>query len=187
MRDALLTMGRKPNPLILEHFNRGPKLEDASNRYQHTCKHCGERFPKGRIDSLTNHLTKKCQSLSQPERKKVLLELHDLAGLTDVEGANAVANGGMDKGKRVDLPYTPRQQNFGGLEVLAEASRQVGASDQTRGQPYDGTVNPGGKTVVVDPALEAETILARSLAAHADGLQAVSNQYSEFRPMRKHM
>lgn len=36
-------MGRKPNQLILEFFERGPKLDDASNRYQHTCKSCGEK------------------------------------------------------------------------------------------------------------------------------------------------
>jgi hypothetical protein len=36
-------MGRRPNQLILEYFERGPKLEDASNRYQHTCKSCGEK------------------------------------------------------------------------------------------------------------------------------------------------
>lgn len=36
-------MGRRPNQLILEFFERGPKLEDASNRYQHTCKSCGEK------------------------------------------------------------------------------------------------------------------------------------------------
>lgn len=51
-------MGRRPNQLILEYFERGPKLEDASNRYQHTCKSCGERFAKGRIDSLTSHLVR---------------------------------------------------------------------------------------------------------------------------------
>lgn len=34
---------RRPNQLILEYFERGPKLEDASNRYQHTCKSCGEK------------------------------------------------------------------------------------------------------------------------------------------------
>lgn len=174
-------MGRKPNPLILEHFHRGPKLEDASNRYQHTCRHCGECFPKGRIDSLTNHLTKKCHSLSLEEKKKVLLKMHDLAGLNDEESASAIANGALAKGDTVNLPYTPRQQNFGGLEVLAEASRQVGASDQNRGQPFNGTVNAGGKTVVVDPALEANDLFARTLiaAAEDDGIQATSNQHSE--------
>jgi hypothetical protein len=39
-------MGRRPNQLILEYFERGPKLEDASNRYQHTCKSCGEKVRK---------------------------------------------------------------------------------------------------------------------------------------------
>lgn len=56
----------------------------------------------------------------------------------------------------MDLPFTTRQ-NFDGLNVLAEASRQVGASDQTkRGPAYTQSVTVGGKTVVVDPALEAE-------------------------------
>lgn len=171
-------MGRKPNPLILEHFHRGPKLEDASNRYQHTCKHCGEKFPKGRIDSLTNHLTKKCQSLSVAERKKVLLKLHDLAGITDEESANVDATGALENGKSVDLPYNPRQPNFGGLEVLAEASRQVGASDQKRGQPYNDGINPGDKTVVVDPALEAEGSVERSIAGLAEGGMPILSKHN---------
>src|SRR4051812_34450172 len=123
-------MGRKPNPLILEYFNRGPKLEDASNRYQHTCKSCGERFPKGRIDSLVNHLTKKCTSLSFQERTKIVLRLHDLGA--PVENESSPTKGGntrLEKGKNISLPYSPtRQQNFNGLNVLAEASRQVGAT-----------------------------------------------------------
>lgn len=32
------TMGRRPNALILQYFERGPKLQDQSNRYPHTCK-----------------------------------------------------------------------------------------------------------------------------------------------------
>lgn len=35
-------MGRRPHALIQEFFDRGPKLDDNSNRYQHTCKRCGE-------------------------------------------------------------------------------------------------------------------------------------------------
>lgn len=35
-------MGRKPNALILEFFERGAKLADQSNRYEHSCKRCGE-------------------------------------------------------------------------------------------------------------------------------------------------
>jgi hypothetical protein len=149
-------MGRKPNQLILEFFIRGQKLEDASNRYQHTCKACGEKFPKGRIDSLTNHLVKKCQAIPIRDRQRVLLRLHELPDLADGDaGPKSLTNGGMNKGKTVDLPYATRH-SFDGLNVLAEASRQVGASDQKRGPAYGRGVNVNGKMVVVDPALEAE-------------------------------
>ncbi|KAJ5091855.1 hypothetical protein NUU61_006725 [Penicillium alfredii] len=148
-------MGRKPNQLILEFFIRGPKLEDASNRYQHTCKACGEKFPKGRIDSLTNHLVKKCQALPLRDRQRVLLRLHELPDIADSEG-NKDPNTATGKGKSADGSF-PNRPNFDGLNVLAEASRQVGASDQTkRGPAYTQSVTVGGKTVVVDPALEAE-------------------------------
>ncbi|KAL2221238.1 hypothetical protein M432DRAFT_651836 [Thermoascus aurantiacus ATCC 26904] len=148
-------MGRKPNQLILEFFIRGQKLEDASNRYQHTCKACGEKFPKGRIDSLTNHLVKKCQAIPLRDRQRVLLRLHELPDLADDPNKDPNQQG-ANKGKQVDLPYTTRQ-NFDGLNVLAEASRQVGASDHTkRGPGYTQAMTVGGKTVVVDPALEAE-------------------------------
>lgn len=35
-------MGRRPNALMVEFFERGKKLEDNSNRYQHTCQRCGQ-------------------------------------------------------------------------------------------------------------------------------------------------
>ncbi|TQB72645.1 hypothetical protein MPDQ_006688 [Monascus purpureus] len=148
-------MGRKPNQLILEFFIRGQKLEDASNRYQHTCKACGEKFPKGRIDSLTNHLVKKCQAIPLRDRQRVLLRLHELPDLADGEQKDpnlAAAN----KGKPGQLTFSARQ-NFDGLNVLAEASRQVGASDHTKRRPaYSQSMTVEGKPVIVDPALEAE-------------------------------
>ncbi|KAL4976793.1 hypothetical protein BDW66DRAFT_134307 [Aspergillus desertorum] len=150
-------MGRKPNQLILEFFIRGQKLEDASNRYQHTCKACGEKFPKGRIDSLTNHLVKKCTAIPLRDRQRVLLRLHELPDLADGDQNKDPNAAGQNKGKPGEVSFTTRQ-NFDGLNVLAEASRQVGASDQTkRGAPaFPQSVTVGGKTVVVDPALEAE-------------------------------
>ncbi|RDW76407.1 uncharacterized protein DSM5745_06399 [Aspergillus mulundensis] len=150
-------MGRKPNQLILEFFIRGQKLEDASNRYQHTCKACGEKFPKGRIDSLTNHLVKKCTAIPLRDRQRVLLRLHELPDLADGDQNKDPNAAGQNKGKPGEVSFTTRQ-NFDGLNVLAEASRQVGASDQSkRGAPaFPQSVTVGGKTVVVDPALEAE-------------------------------
>ncbi|KAF2131316.1 hypothetical protein P153DRAFT_394666 [Dothidotthia symphoricarpi CBS 119687] len=100
------TMGRRPNQLILEYFERGPKLEDASNRYQHTCKSCGERFAKGRIDSLTSHL-------------RALLQFHELP----LPDSMANGHGQMHTGQNMRLPYAPSKQ-LSALETLAEVSRQ---------------------------------------------------------------
>lgn len=72
-------MGRKPNPLIQEYFDRGSKLADSSNRYPHTCKLCGERFPKGRLDSLMSHITKKCPAISEAARMHACLTFNGLA------------------------------------------------------------------------------------------------------------
>jgi hypothetical protein len=142
-------MGRKPNPIILQYFDRGPKLEDASNRYQHSCKQCGEQFPKGRIDSLTNHLTKKCSAISLDERREVLLRLHNVGPAAD---SRAGATTTVQNGGNVTLPFSPSRQ-FDRLNVLAEASRQVGATNEpNRSGGY--TTQPNGEGVVVDPALQ---------------------------------
>ncbi|OCK80616.1 hypothetical protein K432DRAFT_382024 [Lepidopterella palustris CBS 459.81] len=116
-------MGRKPNQLILEFFERGPKLEDASNRYQHTCKSCGEKFPKGRIDSLTNHLVKKCPALPLRDRQRAILQFHELPDLPEnmAHAANASSQG--QNGQTMSLPFAPKQ-GMSALETLAEVSRQ---------------------------------------------------------------
>ncbi|KAH0536151.1 hypothetical protein FGG08_006955 [Glutinoglossum americanum] len=141
-------MGRKPNQLILEFFERGQKLEDASNRYQHTCKACGEKFPKGRIDSLTTHLVKKCPAIALRDRQRALLQLHELP--TDVEGlepaplrdesrksdAEALSKASFSqRGATVELPFSTR--NLTPLETLAEVSRQFDLSDQVAPVPQD--------------------------------------------------
>ncbi|KAF2199879.1 hypothetical protein GQ43DRAFT_419298 [Delitschia confertaspora ATCC 74209] len=108
-------MGRKPNQLILEFFERGPKLEDASNRYQHTCKSCGEKFPKGRIDSLTTHLVKKCPALPLRDRQRAILQFHELPDLPETSQPMG--------GQPMNLPFAPKQ-GMSALETLAEVSRQ---------------------------------------------------------------
>ncbi|KAF2735236.1 hypothetical protein EJ04DRAFT_492078 [Polyplosphaeria fusca] len=114
-------MGRKPNSLILTFFERGPKLEDASNRYQHTCKSCGEKFPKGRIDSLTNHLVKKCPALPIRDRQHAVLQLH---GLPDLPENMAHMATPPQNGQTMNLPFAPAKQSMSALETLAEVSRQ---------------------------------------------------------------
>lgn len=164
-------MGRKPNPIILEYFTRGAKLEDASNRYQHTCKLCGENFPKGRIDSLVVHLTKKCNSISLPERTKIVLRLHDL---TDHEGSPKTDGATkLGKGKHVDLPFSPtKQQNFDGLNVLAEASRRVGnGADHQRGRRNLQAQQTAESGLPLDPALGVDGLIN-------GGVQGFDNQES---------
>ncbi|KAH6615011.1 hypothetical protein C7974DRAFT_57395 [Boeremia exigua] len=116
-------MGRRPNQLILEYFERGPKLEDASNRYQHTCKSCGEKFPKGRIDSLTNHLVKKCPALPLRDRQRALLQFHELPLPDNMAQTAAHTTGPVHNGQKVNLSFPPSKQ-LSALETLAEVSRQ---------------------------------------------------------------
>jgi hypothetical protein len=112
--------------LILQHFERGAKLNDSSNRYEHTCKACGEKFPKGRIDSLTTHLVKKCPAISIRDRQKALLELNNLPDLSDPARAR---NGEVQmNGPTVELPIGT--SNWTALETLAEVSRQIDMNEK---------------------------------------------------------
>lgn len=152
-------MGRRPNSLVSEFFSRGTKLQDSSNRYEHTCKLCGENFPKGRADSLLGHLMKACQAIPAADKERVVQQ-------TRIGPANGVkktqSNVGAERGRMASLPYhTARNGAFhtvgslDGLNVLAEASRRVGATDDK--QPGDQLQDPaafGDKNVLVDPALE---------------------------------
>ncbi|KAF2717555.1 hypothetical protein K431DRAFT_152335 [Polychaeton citri CBS 116435] len=70
-------MGRKPNPVVLQFFDRGDKLSDSSNRYQHTCKRCGQLFPKGRIDTLLNHILRYCHNATTRDRQLILLHINE--------------------------------------------------------------------------------------------------------------
>lgn len=123
-------MGRKPNPLILEYFVRGAKLNDNSNRYQHTCRRCGENFPKGRIDSLTTHITKKCPAISDSDRMRACLELH---GITSARAAAAERqNDGNGPRSARAIASSVLPQEWSALETLAEASRQVDLNENSR-------------------------------------------------------
>lgn len=140
-------MGRRPNPLILEYFVRGPKLNDNSNRYPHTCKQCGEAFPKGRIDSLTTHITKKCPAISESDRMRACLELHGIASSrAPPDRSQSEVQG---NGQPAVAPVLP--QGWSALETLAEASRQVDLNENSRGQKgQDNPTNPANGEHVGD-------------------------------------
>ncbi|MCJ1401873.1 hypothetical protein MMC11_005090 [Xylographa trunciseda] len=131
-------MGRKPNQLVLEFFSRGPKLEDASNRYQYTCKACGQHFAKGRMENLASHLAKQCGALSGEDRNRALLQLRQVPEQSrrerpgvDVRGVGSERElGGRDA--KLLFATNPSSadpsatgKSLSGLEALAEASRRV--------------------------------------------------------------
>ncbi|KAK4146736.1 uncharacterized protein C8A04DRAFT_25304 [Dichotomopilus funicola] len=143
-------MGRRPNALILQYFERGPKLQDQSNRYPHTCKACGEHFPRGRLDSLTSHLTKKCPAISESERVSALLALSGMSHASQrfQQNHQAQARAAQANGSPVDLPMM--QRDWTALGVLAEVSRQIDLNEKNDGgQPGaaapSGAPPPGGQ------------------------------------------
>ncbi|KAI1148322.1 hypothetical protein F4825DRAFT_104173 [Nemania diffusa] len=143
-------MGRRPNPLILEFFERGAKLNDNSNRYHHRCKACGEDFPKGRIDSLINHLTKKCPAISEADRINACLALHGInnasgrpkydgllhsgPNMGPSSGRGAGPGAGLETSFSLDQTHAAhnqvQNQIWTPLETLAEVSRQIEAHEK---------------------------------------------------------
>ncbi|POS86797.1 hypothetical protein EPUL_002010, partial [Erysiphe pulchra] len=119
-------MGRKPNALIIQYFERGVKLQDSSNRYQHTCKACGEKFPKGRIDSLTTHLVKRCPALSIQDRQNALLQLNDLPNINVTPDKSHVKKPSTSS----TVALSVVNNNWTALETLAEVSRQFDMSEK---------------------------------------------------------
>ena len=118
-------MGRKPNQLIVEFFERGAKLADASNRYQYTCKACGKHFPKGRMDSLVAHMTKDCPLLSVEDQQRVLLRLQQASEQLIYGPQSTLMTYDLPELNSSGKPVSTQIQKLSGLEALAEASRQV--------------------------------------------------------------
>ena len=122
-------MGRRPNQVILRYFERGAKL--PNNRYRQVCRKCGQEYPKGRIETLTAHLIKKCPVLSIAERTAILLELHDL-GTPQSSDRGATPPRQSLLSDPITSPLTPTRSGYNGLNVLAEASRRVGTPFNNR-------------------------------------------------------
>ncbi|KAI1759287.1 hypothetical protein GGR53DRAFT_152805 [Hypoxylon sp. FL1150] len=129
-------MGRKPNPLFPLYFDRGPKLQDNSNRYPHRCKACGENFPKGRSDALINHLTKKCPAISQEDRINACLALHGIkngANRNRFDGLlHTGPNAGPPPAPALTQPQSlaPAQEPWPPLAALANIVQHFGDSNQ---------------------------------------------------------
>ncbi|KAI5302209.1 60S ribosomal protein L35, partial [Ascosphaera pollenicola] len=169
-------MGRKPNAIVTEFFNRGAKLHDSSNRYEHTCKLCGQNFPKGRSDSLLGHLTKTCPAISAQDRARVQSIWPGTSDRASKRSRNNAGHavpvfqgpGGQFVSRQKLGGFNGAVGGLHGLNVLAEASRQVGAAAGGQQQQDFQTQQLPGQTpeeqlsaaqasniALVDPALEA--------------------------------
>lgn len=132
-------MGRKPNQLVLEYFDRGAKLEDNSNRYVHTCKACGRVFPKGRVEGLIAHVAKNCAGIRGEDRMRILSQ-----------AAPAPQNNNpLDCSRSQSIPAVSSGRSLTGLEALAEASRQLE-------HPRKPGIGPALQGPLIDPDLEGE-------------------------------
>ena len=157
-------MGRKPNAIISEFFHRGQKLPDSSNRYEHTCKFCGEKFPKGRTDTLIGHISKRCQAVSvaDKDRISVVMSARSDAENNKITKKNRPRKHGHISGPASGPAVSNMQHSSGlnGLNVLAEASRRVGGAPEAPNHHGNAAeFHPGEQTGVVDPALEHSTRL----------------------------
>ncbi|KAK5134984.1 hypothetical protein LTR08_005936 [Meristemomyces frigidus] len=161
-------MGRRPNQLVNEFFQRGQKLPDASNRYAHTCKRCGELFPKGRLDSMMGHLLRRCPNVTQQDREAVFLYMQsnpsrpappDLSGRQNDMAMNSLAVSSqppplphdpiVDMQMQSELPFPLYQEPQSALGMLAEVSRRHLDYSSQRGQYVEGheqSLNDEGRT-----------------------------------------
>lgn len=159
-----IAMGRKPNPVALEFFVRGRKLDDASNRYEQTCKFCNEKvcpcpcvtfygskallphtdavqFPKGRADTLVAHILKRCAAIPLQERQRAALYLETSSNAVD---QTAIAYDANPQFAGLPLQTDP---GLSALETLAEVSRhhldyQTHSFGQSQDQFHDGDASP---------------------------------------------
>ncbi|OCT51690.1 hypothetical protein CLCR_08094 [Cladophialophora carrionii] len=171
-------MGRRPNPLMAEFFERGVKISDMSNRYEQTCKRCGEHFARGRSEAMVPHLTKKCPAISYAERAKIIFRLHDLVLPTlspYVDPArNPEGDGNVALAENNDLSHG------NGLFVGPHDSEQTQSNGLLVG-PRDSDQNQGNRTGRVAAQnrrqLDSLDILAE-VSSHVSGNVGVGAGYT---------
>ena len=165
-------MGRKPNPIILQFFERGPRLADNSNRYPHRCKACGESFPKGRAESLMTHISKKCPAISESDRLSACLSLnglsHHIANTAAASVVGGVGSGvGGVGGVRGSGSRAAQHHNLQQAHRLGLAGSPNGGhlSPQTHAHHHHLLATSGGASGAAAAAAAAAAVAAAAAAA----------------------
>lgn len=107
-------------------------VDDNSNRFQHTCKRCGEHFPKGRLETLVLHLNRRCSGLTQADRiwisqQQEVEKISKPAKRNHAETFPNV-NAATNSGYQAEL-QPPHAQHQSALETLAEVSGQYSSRE----------------------------------------------------------
>ncbi len=150
------------------------------------------QFPKGRIDSLTNHLVKKCPALPLRDRQRALLQFHELP-MPDNMAHTATANPGpsqMLNGQKMNLPFVPAKQ-LSALETLAEVSRQhLDLSGKRMPEKQLSQANAGAnhaglldEFLIHDDRPEANDLVALSHGMDMSNAPALSSMYQFHDPL----
>ena len=165
-------MGRKVNPLISEHFERGAKLKDNSNRYQHTCKACGEHFPKGRFEVLLGHVLKRCPSIGSERRRQLVYRYHDLelsdrsSMLNNGQALQQYATNSASESDAVSV------NGYNRLRLLAEASQSVESGECPALRRNTRIGDDAHQSVPLDPTLDVDSFTSVFLNIPDDNMEA---------------
>lgn len=144
-------------------------LTHHAHRYPQTCKLCGENFPKGRIDSLTTHLTKRCPAISEQDRINACLMLNGISAARTPRTLQARQQQQVQPhpGPQLELPLMQPHQNWTPLETLAEVSRRQidhlneygGETSQAQHgshEPFPGAFSLSGPTALERPDIQEQ-------------------------------
>ena len=108
------------------------------------------QFPKGRIDTLINHLVKRCPCLSVQQRTEISLRAHEVPRSVSTptkshdnnDGVSDELSHGIGNGQSTELEYAPvPNHQMSALETLAEVSRQQHL--HLSGRPFADQINGG--------------------------------------------
>lgn len=117
--------------------NCAPLIAFTNTDFPLRGRRCGEHFPRGRLDTLTSHLTKKCPGISESDRMNALLTLSGMSAAS--QRIHQGHPNGQPSNQAMGAPselmalqhdteqQTQSQQTEGpwsALGVLAEVSRQ---------------------------------------------------------------
>ena len=95
------------------------------------------------------HICLHLNSLSYPQKQEIVIQFYDLS--------DTVASAKVETPEPITLPFSPTKQHFNSLNILAEASRRVGANDPPKDGVYTTLEGHHGSHLPLDPSLDIDS------------------------------